>query len=101
LVSSTVHVRLLGRFEVTVDGAPVPAARWARKHAASLIKVLALAPGLRLHREQVIDLVWPEDTATEALPKLHKAAHFARRAIDLPCAVVLRGEQVPCARRPR
>jgi DNA-binding SARP family transcriptional activator/tetratricopeptide (TPR) repeat protein len=93
-VSSTVHVRLLGRFEVTVDGVPVPAARWARKHAASLVKVLALAPGLRLHREQVIDLVWPEDSAAEALPKLHKAAHFARRAIDVPSAVVLRGEQV-------
>lgn len=91
---SNVHVRLLGRFEVTVDGAPVPAARWSRRHAASLVKVLALAPGLRLHREQVIDLVWPEDMAAEALPKLHKAAHFARRAIDVPGAVVLRGEQV-------
>ena len=43
-MSPTVHVRLLGRFEVTVDGAMVPAARWTRKHAASLVKVLAIAP---------------------------------------------------------
>ncbi len=90
---STVHVRLLGRFEVTVDGTAVPAARWTRRHAASLVKVLAMAPGHRLHREQVIDLLWPEEAAAEALPKLHKAAHFARRAIDVPAAVVLRGEQ--------
>ena len=58
------------------------------------MKVLALAPGQRLHREQVIDLVWPQDTIAEAVPKLHKAAHFARRAIGVPDAVVLRGDQV-------
>jgi hypothetical protein len=45
-----------------------------------VVKVLALAPGRRLHREQVIDLIWPGDTIAEAVPKLHKAAHFARRA---------------------
>ena len=58
------------------------------------MKVLALAPGRRLHREQVINLVWPEDTIAEAVPKLHKAAHFARRALGVPDAVVLRGNQV-------
>ena len=58
------------------------------------MKVLALAPGRRLHREQVIDLVWPGDTIAEAVPKLHKAAHFARRAIGVPDSVVLRGDQV-------
>ena len=53
---------------------------WTRRHAAALVKVLALAPGRRLHREQIIDLLWPDDTIDEAAPKLHKAAHFARRA---------------------
>ena len=51
-------------------------------------------PGRRLHREQVIDLLWPDDTLDEAVPKLHKAAHFARRAIGVPDAVVLRGDSV-------
>ena len=37
------------------------------------MKVLALAPGRRLHREQVIDLVWPGDTIAAAVPKLHEA----------------------------
>lgn len=90
----TIHVRLLGRFEVTVDGVPVPESSWSRRHAAALVKVLALAPARRLHREQVIDLVWPDDTIDEAVPKLHKAAHFARRAIDVTNAVVLRGDAV-------
>jgi DNA-binding SARP family transcriptional activator/tetratricopeptide (TPR) repeat protein len=90
----TIHITLLGRFEVTVDAVPVAASSWTRRHAAALVKVLAMAPGRRLHREQVIDLVWPDDTIDEAVPKLHKAAHFARRAIDVTNAVVLRGENV-------
>jgi DNA-binding SARP family transcriptional activator len=58
------------------------------------VKVLALAPGRTLHREQVIDLLWSDATIGEAVPKLHKAAHFARRAIGVTNAVVLRGENV-------
>jgi len=89
-----VQVTLLGGFVVTVGGVPIADASWKRRHAAAVVKVLALAPGQRLHREQVMDLLWPQDTIAEAVPKLHKAAHFARRAIGVPDAVVLRGDQV-------
>src|SRR5579859_2685834 len=89
-----VTVTLLGRFAVTVGGVPVPETRWQRRQAAALVKVLALAPGRRLHREQVMDLLWPQDTIAEAAPKLHKAAHYARRALGVPGAVVLRGESI-------
>ena len=89
-----IRVTLLGRFAVTVDGVPVAEASWKRRHAAAIVKVLALALGHRLHREQVIDLLWPGETIAAAVPKLHKAAHFARRAIAVPDAVLLRGDQV-------
>ncbi len=90
----TVHITLLGGFAVTVDDVAVPEKLWTRRHAAALVKVLALAPDRRLHREQIIDLVWPDDTIDEAAPKLHKAAHFARRAIGVQSSLVLRGESV-------
>ena len=64
--SPEVGVTLLGRFAVTVDGVPVAEASWRRRHAAAIVKVLALALGHRLHREQVIDLVWPGDTIAAA-----------------------------------
>jgi len=89
-----IAVTLLGRFAVTVGGVPVPEASWKRRHAAALVAVLALVPGRCLHREHVMDLLWPEDTLAEAAPKLHKAAHFARRALGVPGAVALRGDQV-------
>jgi DNA-binding SARP family transcriptional activator/tetratricopeptide (TPR) repeat protein len=90
----TIHITLLGRFEVVVDGVPVADGAWARRHAAAVVKVLAMAPGRRLHREQLLDLVWPDDALDEAAPKLHKAAHFARRAMTVPNSVVLRDDNV-------
>ena len=93
----TVQISMLGRFEVAVDGVPVPEGHWARRHAAALVKVLAMAPGRRLHREQLFDLIWPDDPLDEAAPKLHKAAHFARRAIAVPSSIVLRGDSVVLA----
>ena len=89
-----VRITLLGGFEVAVAGTPVPSAQWRRRHAAALVKILALVPGRRLHREQLIDTLWPELTVEEAAPRLHKAAHYARRAMGHPDSVVLAGEMV-------
>jgi DNA-binding SARP family transcriptional activator/tetratricopeptide (TPR) repeat protein len=89
-----VHIELFGRFVMSVSGDVVPAERWSRRHAALLVKLLALTSGRRLHREQVIDRLWPDDSLAEALPKLHKAAHFARRASGRNDAVVLGDEMV-------
>jgi DNA-binding SARP family transcriptional activator len=89
-----VGITLLGRFEVEVDGTATPERCWQRRSAAALVKVLALAPGHRLHREQVIDMLWPDDAPAEAAPKLHKAAHYARRAAGRHDTLVLRNDIV-------
>src|SRR4051794_40249297 len=109
-----VQIRLLGGFEVTEDGVAVPPEAWTRRHAASLVKLLALSRGRRMHREQVIDARWPglsvgggrhRGQVSDALgpglpgeaggPRLHKAAHYARRILgDDPTSVVLRNEVV-------
>lgn len=89
-----VELDLLGAFRVRVGGRPVPDAAWSRRDAAALVKVLALEPGGCLHREQLMDRLWPDLDVAAAAPRLHKAAHFARRAMDLQEAIVLRGEMV-------
>jgi DNA-binding SARP family transcriptional activator len=58
------------------------------------VKVLALAPGHRLHREQAMDLLWPDAPPARSAPLLHKAAHFVRRAAGRPDAVVLHSDMV-------
>jgi predicted ATPase/DNA-binding SARP family transcriptional activator len=84
-----VHVRLLGGFQVVVDGRPVPDDAWRRRAAAALVKLLALAPGHRLLRERVTDALWPDLLLDDALPRLHTAAHYARAALGSRDAVVL------------
>ena len=88
-----VDIRLLGGFEVRVDGVRVPDDAWGRQAPAALVKVLALAPGHRLRREQVIDLLWPDLLVERAAPRLHKAAHYARSALGAE-SLVLAGESV-------
>ncbi|GAA4699389.1 transcriptional activator [Phytohabitans rumicis] len=78
---------------MALDGRPVPDAAWTRRQAAALIKILALAPRRQLHREQVIDALWPDVHVDDAGPRLHKAAHFARRVLG-PDSVVLRSSSV-------
>ncbi len=89
-----ITITVLGDFAVTVDGVTTLASGSNRRTASALVKVLALAPGHRLHRERVMDLLWPDEAPADAAPRLHKAAFFARRAIGRNDAVVLRDDSV-------
>src|SRR5215218_4071553 len=77
-----VRVWLLGGFRVSVGSRAIGQDAWRLKKAASLIKLLALAPGHRLHREQVMELLWPDLDAEAALNNLHHALHVARRTLE-------------------
>ena len=72
---------LLGGFRAEVDGQPVPERRWRRRKSCSLVKLLALAPRHRLHREQLMDALWPDLPPDAAGANLRKAVHFARQAL--------------------
>jgi len=91
------EVRLLGRFEVLIDSRPVPADAWAQRRAEDLVKLLALAPGHRMPRDEVLEMLWPRLGADAAASNLHKAASYARRALGDRSAVVLRGGVVELA----
>src|SRR5437588_13094379 len=58
--SPALRVQLLGRFRVWVGLRPVPETAWRRRKAAALVKLLALAPEHRLHREEALETLWPE-----------------------------------------
>ena len=77
----TCVIRLLGGFLVEVDGRPLPPVVWRHRRGADLVKLLALAPTHRLHREQLTEALWPELPPEAAAANLRKALHFARRAL--------------------
>jgi DNA-binding SARP family transcriptional activator/pimeloyl-ACP methyl ester carboxylesterase len=89
-----VEVRVLGGFEVSVDGRRVPARAWQQRRASELVKLLAVAPRQRLQREQVIDALWRDLPPDAGAANLRKAAHYARAALGSKEAVVLRQGQV-------
>jgi DNA-binding SARP family transcriptional activator/pimeloyl-ACP methyl ester carboxylesterase len=84
-----VDIRLLGGFDVDVDGRAIPSSAWSRRDPRSLVQLLALAPGRRMHREQVMDALWPDVDVAVAAGRLHKAAHFARRTLGAKQSLVL------------
>jgi predicted ATPase/DNA-binding SARP family transcriptional activator/Tfp pilus assembly protein PilF len=73
------RIRLLGGFAVEIDGHEVPGHAWRLRRAKTLVKLLALAPERRLHREQVVELLWPSGGGTPA--GLHQVLYTARRAL--------------------
>lgn len=79
---SCLEIRLLGSFRMKIDGAPIQDYRWPRRKPQLLVKLLALQPAHRLHREQVMEILWPELDLESAANNLHKAIHLARRALE-------------------
>ncbi len=77
-----VNLVLLGGFAAAVDGSAVPESAWRLKKARELVKLLALAPGHRLHREQAMDVLWRDRGPAAAANNLHQAVYVARRALD-------------------
>ncbi|MFI6684632.1 ATP-binding protein [Streptomyces sp. NPDC050485] len=76
------RLRLFGGFRVERDGGPPLAERWPRPSARALVKLLAVTPGHRLHREQAMAVCWPEADRHSATGSLRVALHAARRALE-------------------
>lgn len=93
-MATRIDVTLLGGFEVRVNGRSVASRHWSRRHSAALVKLLAMSPGRILHRELVIEALWPDMSIEDAAPRLHKAAHYARKTLGHRDAVVLKVDAV-------
>src|ERR687890_192766 len=76
-----VRIQLLGDFRVSVGSRVIEENAWRRRKAASLVKLLALAPGHRLHREQVMDTLWLDLGRMAASNNLRQALYTARQVL--------------------
>jgi predicted ATPase len=89
--SGDLAIKLLGGFAAVVDGEPVADSLWRLRKGRELIKMLALATDHRLHREQLMDVLWPQSDPDAAANNLHQVVHAARRAVGAE-SIVLRDE---------
>ncbi len=75
------RIHLLGDFRVVINDHVLADAVWTRRRAESLLKLLALAPGHSLHREQIIDQLWPDADLDSGIANLRYTVHVTRRIL--------------------
>jgi DNA-binding SARP family transcriptional activator len=81
-VAASLNIGLLGGFRVERADAQWPVCCWQRRSAKTLTKLLATYPRHALHREQVMEILWPNVDPASALNSFGKALYAARRAFQ-------------------
>ena len=76
------QITVLGEFSVGIGANVVAGEAWRRRKPAALVKILALTPGHRMHRERLMDMLWPDLDLGAGGANLRKAIHQARSALD-------------------
>ena len=80
--AAALHVTVLGGFRVERRDVAGPVSAWQRRSAKTLTKLLATCPEHALHREQIMELLWPGVRIDSALNNLAKAVHAVRHALE-------------------
>ncbi len=78
----TIRASLLGQVRLSLGDRPLPDDAWLRRAPRSLFLLLLATPGYRLPRDQVLDLLWPDVPAENALNALYVALHALRRVLE-------------------
>lgn len=86
------RLQVLGGFGAQRGEEQIADSAWQRPPARTLIKLLAVQRGHRLHQDQILDLLWPDLSPESSTTALRKALTYARRALEpglpprAPCA---------------
>ena len=82
--AAALRVRTLGGFEVWRGEAMVPARIWNRTKLTALFTCLLSVPGYRLHRERLIELLWPGADHVSGAKQLRLTLHRLRGVLASP-----------------
>lgn len=79
-------IKTLGGFEVYQGKRLIAHRVWKQRQAGELFHLLLISPQRTLHREQIIEALWPESSLSTAMSAFHQATSALRRALepDLP-----------------
>lgn len=81
--AALVRLHLSGGFRAFRGNEAIPPELWDHRRAArTVVKILAMAPGHRMHREQILEFLWPGAEASRSVNRLGKALHAARRVLE-------------------
>ena len=76
------RTQLLGRFEVWRNDAPIPPADWHGQKPRNLLKILLLARGRFVSKDQLCDWLWPDADPASAEANLRSAVSDLRKLLE-------------------
>ena len=77
-----VEIRVLGSLQVSVDGVPVQASAWRSRQARTLLKVLVARSDRPVPRDELCELLWPDDDPAKTGHRLSVLLSTLRTALD-------------------
>jgi DNA-binding SARP family transcriptional activator len=81
LVSTPLRIYTLGHFCLTVAGEGLVVDKWKRRKAVELLKCLVTHLGRPLHRERLVEYLWPEADMTSGWGRLKVVVSFLRKQL--------------------
>jgi ATP/maltotriose-dependent transcriptional regulator MalT/DNA-binding SARP family transcriptional activator len=81
-VRPPVQIRSLGAFQVLREGEPVGVGEWQSRKARELLKVLMTRRGRSTTRDQLCEILWPEEDPGPLLNRLSVALTTIRAVLD-------------------
>lgn len=88
------RVYLLGRFRLGLGDTTADEPAWRLRKAKSLVKLLALAPDQMLHRDELLDALWPDLGPAAAGNNLRQTLSVARQVVQALSPIPVRVLQV-------
>lgn len=80
--NTDVRITTMGRFDVTIGGEPVPTSAWGSRLARQLLKRLVAARGRPVTRDELFELLWPDEFDRSKLgPRLSVQLSAVRRVL--------------------
>jgi predicted ATPase/DNA-binding SARP family transcriptional activator len=75
------RIRLLGGFEIARGASVLDAGSFVRRKPVLLVKLLALQSDHALHRDQVVEALWPDLAPAAAVHQLYNAISHVRKVL--------------------
>lgn len=76
------QIYLLGSFRLFVKGLTVSNSAWQKRKAKLLVQILALQPAHEIHREELIEMLFPEVDDKTASANFYRVLYVARCALE-------------------
>lgn len=76
------QIFLLGSFRLLVKGALVPNAAWQKRRAKLFVQIIALKSSHEIHREELIEMLYPDADTKTANARFYRILHAARKVLE-------------------